>query len=80
MPVSSDLVVFRGGFSANWTVVARLLELEGRGARFVLEDGGRFRVIPPALLTAADIAFLRSNRAECRSVLSYDADQNGRPQ
>jgi hypothetical protein len=78
MPVLSELqlVTFRGGFVADWTVVRRLLELESRGATFRLEDGGRFRIIPPSLLTDDDIAFLRAHRDEARRVLEYQADDS----
>ena len=61
---------------ADWTVVARLLELESRGCSFRLEDGGRFRVLPPDLLTADDISFLRARRDEARRVLAYQADDS----
>ena len=66
-----QLVVFKGGFSAAWPVVERLLRLEGRGARFELAAGGRFRVLPPTILTGDDVQFLRAHRAEARAVLSY---------
>jgi hypothetical protein len=68
---SSDLVTFRDGFVADWPVVQRLLDLEGRGCRFQLEDGGRFRVIPSDLLTRDDVAFLLRRRNEARAVLDY---------
>jgi hypothetical protein len=77
--VSSEVVVFRGGLVASWTIVARLLELEARGCSFRLEPGGRFRVTPPDLLTADDRAFLRTHQAECRQVVAYNADGYGRP-
>ena len=66
---SSELVTFRGGFVADWAVVARLLELESRGCTFRLEDNGRFRVTPPEKLTGEDTAFLRARRDETRRVL-----------
>ena len=65
------LVTFRGGFCADWVLVARLLDLEARGATFHLVDGGRFRVSPPATLTPEDIAVLRQRRDEARAVLEY---------
>jgi hypothetical protein len=68
------LVTFRGGFVATWPVVAKLIDLEFRGARFELLDGGRFRVIPPSVLTADDVAFLKAHRDEARRVIQYDAD------
>ena len=73
---SSGLVTFRGGFVADWAVVARLLDLEARGCTFRLEDGGRFRVMPPDRLTADDAAFLRARRDEARQVLEYQADDS----
>ncbi len=76
MPVLSDthaLVTFRGGFVADWAVVHRLLELEARGARFLLLAGGRFRVEPPALLDEESREFLRAHRDEARRVLEYQA-------
>jgi len=73
---SEQLVNFRGGFVADWAVVQRLLELEGRGCSFKLEDGSRFRVIPPDRLTPDDVAFLRARRDEARQVLEYQADDS----
>jgi hypothetical protein len=72
----SDLVIFRGGFVADWAVVARLLDLESRGCSFRLEDGGRFRVVPHDRLTSDDVAFLRSRRDEARQVIAYQADHS----
>ena len=68
---SSELVTFRGGFVADWEVVQRLLDLEARGCRFQMEEGGRFRVIPPDKLTPDDTSFLRRRRDEARAVLDY---------
>ena len=73
---SSGLVTFRGGFVADWVVVARLLDLEARGCLFRLEAGGRFRVMPPDRLTPDDVAFLRARRDEARQVLEYQADDS----
>lgn len=70
------LVTFKGGFVADWNVVRRLLDLEARGARFELLEGGRFRVHPPSLLTADDCAFLLARRDESRRVLEYQADDS----
>ena len=72
----TTLVTFRGGFVADWTVVHRLLDLEGRGCSFRLENGGRFRVLPPDALTPDDVAFLRAHRDEARRVLAYQADDS----
>lgn len=66
-----QVVVFRGGFSAAWPVVRRLLDLEARGARFELLNEVRFRVVPPTVLTAEDVEFLRIHRDEARLVLEY---------
>jgi hypothetical protein len=74
------LVVFRGGFTANWAVVTKLLDLEARGAAFVLKPDGGFRVVPATVLTADDVAFLRANRDEARRILDYDADRYERTQ
>jgi len=38
--VASDLVVFKGGFSAVWPVVERVLDLEQRGATFARNGVG----------------------------------------
>jgi len=79
MPVCSDptnVVMFRGGFVADWTVVVRLLEIERRGCSFRLEPGGRFRVQPPDLLTNDDKIFLRARQNEARQVLEYQADDS----
>lgn len=73
---SSGFVMFRGGFVADWTVVQRLLDIEARGCSFKLEDGGRFRVLPPDRLTPDDVAFLRARRDEARQVLEYQADDS----
>jgi hypothetical protein len=68
---NSALVVFRGGFSADWNLVRRLLELEERGARLSLEPDGRFRVRPAAVLTDEDIAVLTERRDEARRIIDY---------
>ena len=77
MPTCSDpgaaLVTFKAGFVAPWLVVARLLDLEARGARFELVDGGRFRVRPSSVLTDADRAFLREHRDAARACINYIA-------
>ena len=70
------LVTFRGGFVADWSIVVRLLEIESRGCRFELLNGGRFRVVPREKLTADDVAFLCANRDEARRVLDYQADDS----
>jgi hypothetical protein len=41
-----------------------------------LEDGGRFRVVPPDRLTPDDVVFLRARRDEARQVLEYQADDS----
>jgi hypothetical protein len=64
-------VTFRGGVVADWRVVRRLLELEARGCRFTLEEGGRFRVVPFDRLTTDDATFLREHRDAARLVLEY---------
>lgn len=77
MSASSEaptLVTFQGGFVANLAVVQRLIDLEARGARYVLLAGGRFRVVPASVLTPDDTAFLRQHRDEARRVLEYQAD------
>ena len=71
-----QLVTFRGGFVAAWSVVQRLLELERRGARFELLAEGRFRVVPPDLLTADDVRFLRGHRDEARQAIRHQADDS----
>jgi len=79
MPACSEspgLVTFRGGFVADWAVVHWLFDLEARGCTFRLEGGGRFRVIPPDRLTAADVAFLRQHRDQARQVIAYVADDS----
>ena len=79
MPACSDpsgLVTFRGGFVADWAVVARLLDIEARGCSFRLEAGGRFRILPPERLTREDVAFLRARRDEARRVIEYEADDS----
>ena len=77
---NGELVTFRGGFVADWAVVSRLLDIEARGCSFRLEDGGRFRVVPPDRLTADDVVFLRARRDEARRILEYDAHAHGRIQ
>lgn len=72
---SSDLVTFRGGFTASTTLVLRLLDLEGRGAAFHLLDDGRFQVDPPAVLTDDDRQFLRAHRDAVRACLDYVEQQ-----
>jgi hypothetical protein len=73
MPVSSELVHFRGGLVAAWDVVSKLLDLEARGAAFTLKPDGGFRVVPSSLLTTDDSTFLRAHRNEARRVLELQA-------
>jgi len=73
---SAALLTFRGGFVADWAVVGRLLDLESRGCSFRLEDGGRFRVIPPDRLTPDDVAFLRAHRDEARQVIAHQSEDS----
>lgn len=68
---SSNLVTFKGGFVADWAVVARLLDLEARGARLELLDDDRFQVTPPSVLTPDDVAFLEARRDEALAVIAY---------
>jgi hypothetical protein len=56
--------------------VRRLLEIEARGCSFRLEDGGRFRVVPPERLTPEDVAFLRARRDEARQVIAHQAEDS----
>lgn len=70
------MVIFRGGFSADWRVVSRLLELEARGAHFELKPDGGFRVVPPCVLTPQDREFLRAHRDEARRVVHHQADDS----
>jgi hypothetical protein len=77
MPRSeAQLVSFRNGFVAPLDVVLWLLDLERRGAEFILQATGRFKVEPPDLLTAADREFIRLHRDEARRVLAYQADDS----
>ncbi len=69
-----QLVVFKGGFTASLEVVERLLAIEARGARFVSQVDGRFRVDPPSAMTPEDARFLKAHRDEARRVLAYQAD------
>lgn len=70
----SLVVTLRGGFVVAVAVVHRLIDLEMRGATFIREANGQFRVVPATVLTPDDIAFLHAHRDECRRVLDYDAD------
>ena len=77
MALSEDrLVTCRGGFTASLGVVERLLAIEARGAKFVLQADGRFKVEPPSALTPKDATFLKAHRAEVRRVLAYQADDS----
>jgi hypothetical protein len=68
-----QVVVFGGGFVADWLVVHRLLDLEARGARFELLPDGRIRVSPSGVLDAESRHFLRRHRDEARRVLEHEA-------
>lgn len=70
---SSNVVVLKGGVVADIAVVVKLLDIERRGATFQLLEAGRFRVVPPDVLTAEDAAFLRQHRDDARKLLEYDA-------
>lgn len=75
MPTDEATVaVYRGGFVANPAVVACLLAIEGRGARFLPQPDGSFRVERHELVTAEERAFLRAHLAEARRVVHYQAD------
>jgi hypothetical protein len=76
MASSDNVVVFRGGFAAPWPTVQRLLDLEARGARFELLPDDRFRVVPPTVLTPADVAFLKAHRDEARQIIAYSERMN----
>jgi len=67
----SDIVTFRGGFISDWALVSRLLDIEERGALFRLEPQGRFRVVPPSVLTPDDVQILRCRRDEVRTIIEY---------
>lgn len=71
---ASSVVTFRGGFVARLDVVERLLDVERRGARYVLLADGGFKVDPPDVLTSDDRVFLTARRAEARAVVRYQAD------
>jgi hypothetical protein len=75
----SELVIFRGGLVADWAVVSRLLDIEDRGCLFRLEDGRRFRVLPPERLTADDVRFLKARRDEARAVIEYSEKMTAAP-
>lgn len=75
-PSNPRLVTFRGGFVADVDVVVRLVDLEARGARFVLLADGGFQVVPSDVLTPDDRAFLAAHRAEARAVVRYQADDS----
>ena len=68
------LVTFRGGFTASLEVVQRLIAIEARGAKFVSQADGRFKVEPLTALTPEDATFLKAHRDEARRVLAYQAD------
>ncbi len=68
------LVTFRGGVVASFEVVERLLAIEARGAKFVSQADGRFKVEPLTALTPEDATFLKAHRDEARRVLAYQAD------
>ena len=69
----TTLVTLTGGVVADCLVIARLIDIEARGARFELLDGGGFRVIPPSVLTPDDRRFLTERRDEARAILRYEA-------
>lgn len=76
MMASSDatpeLVTFRDGFVADLRLVERMIAIESRAAGcFRLEDAGRFRVVPPSILTPDDVAVLRARRDEVRQIIEY---------
>jgi hypothetical protein len=68
------IVTLRGGLAVSWSVVAKLIDLEFRGAKFELLDDGHFKVVPSSVLTADDTAFLKAHRDEARRVIEYDVD------
>jgi hypothetical protein len=78
MAISSEaptLVTFRGGFVADWAVVAKLLQLEAKGATFEVLADGRIKVSPSGLLDDATRDFLRARRDEARAVIQYQAPE-----
>jgi len=74
MAAPFKLVTFKHGFIAAYPVVAKLLDLEARGATFELLADGRFRVNPGTVLTDDDRTFLREHRDEAKRVIEYQAD------
>jgi hypothetical protein len=71
--ITTTVVTLKGGLAADVNVIARLIDIEARGARFELLEGGRFRVVPPEVLTPEDRRFLADRRDEARRVLEYEA-------
>lgn len=49
----------------------RLLDIEAKGVRFELADGGRFRVMPGSALTPVDRSFLTTNRDQVHAIVTY---------
>ena len=79
MACSNDLVTLKGGMVIPMVVIGRVIDLEFRGAHFSLEDGERFRVTPPAVLTADDVQFLRAHRTQVRDAIAYCDNEARRP-
>lgn len=71
MPSPSDHWPLRHGPLVPVAVVRHLLAMESRGVVFTITDSG-VTVRPAALVTPADIAFLRAHRDDVRAIVAYD--------
>ncbi len=71
MSSPSDHWPLRHGPTVPVAVVRHLLDMESRGVVFTVTETG-VDVRPAALVTPADIAFLRAHRDDVRAIVAYD--------
>jgi hypothetical protein len=69
-----NTVILTGGVSVLAVALRLAWDLEARTVRLALDDAGRLLASPASLLTPADIAAIRQNRAELRRIVRYCAD------
>ena len=69
------MVNLRGGLTTTASALRVLWDLENRGFAFEV-SGGRFRVVPAANLSPADVAAIREQREALLALVRYQPDDS----
>ena len=64
-------IVLNGGVSIQADVWRFALNLEARGVRFSLDEGGRLLAAPADLLSREDVAAIQASRHELARLVRY---------